>query len=265
MPAVKLSPEIYPQIATAITPKKLFGVMFQFSIFKKSTIYLVALLSFSHATAVFCGDRFYVIWRDIGLPDATRLVSQYSGRSIHLSPGVGGTINLGSSEPLSPDEIFAQFQKSLQERGLTLVLVDGNEYRIETVHSNAVNDQAAASRTQELVTSELAKALPTSEKFTYSQQEPNAKRRHVGAIFAFEQRAQTIASQLRAAGAEAIVVGPNDPVDKDFSVVLLYPDNKEGYQAMISAIERAGLDNLISTPTLPIEFSMQGASGRLSQ
>ncbi|NKI72526.1 hypothetical protein GN109_24190, partial [Collimonas pratensis] len=57
----------------------------------------------------------------------------------------------------------------------------------------------------------------------------------------------------------------NDPADKEFSVVLLYRDDKEGYQAMLTAVERAGLNNLISLPTLPVEFSMQGTSDRRSQ
>ncbi|WP_148264842.1 hypothetical protein [Collimonas fungivorans] len=239
--------------------------MFQISILKKIATYLLTLLSFSYTTAAFCEDRFYVIWRDIGLPDATRLVSQYSGRSIHLAREVGGTINLASSEPLSPDEIFIQFKKSLGERGLTLVLVDGNEYQIEAANSNTVSDQAAALHAPEIVTAEPAKTLPPSAKLTYSQSEAVAKRRHVGAIFAFEQRAQAIASQLRAAGAEAIVLASNDPADKEFSVVLLYRDSKEGYQAMVAAIEQAGLNNLISAPTLPVEFSMQGTSGRRTQ
>ncbi|MEO6921779.1 MAG: hypothetical protein ABI171_22440 [Collimonas sp.] len=232
--------------------------MFQKSILKKIATYLLALPLFLYGAAAFCEDRFYVIWRDIGLPDATRLVSQYSGRSIRLSLAVGGTINLASSDPLSPDEIFIQFQKSLQERGLTLVHVDGNEYQIEAVNSHTVSDQVVAPLTPEIVTSEPATILPPSAKFAYSQQESLAKRRYVGAIFAFEHRAQTIASQLCAAGAEAIVLASNDPADKFFSVVLLYRDSKEGYQAMISAVEKAGLNDLISTPTLPPEFSMPG-------
>jgi hypothetical protein len=239
--------------------------MVQISILKKIATSLLALLLFSYTTAAFCEDRFYVIWRDIGLPDATRLVSQYSGRSIRLAPDVGGTINLASSEPLSPDEIFVLFQKSLREQRLRLLLVDGNEYQIEKANSNTFSDQAAAPHAPEIVTSELAKTLPSSAKFIHSQQEAVAKRRHVGAIFAFEQRAQAIASQLCATGAEAIVLASNDPADKEFSVVLLYRDDKEGYQAMITAVERAGLNNLISLPTLPVEFSMQGTSDRRSQ
>jgi hypothetical protein len=45
-----------------------------------------------------------------------------------------------------------------------------------------------------------------------------------------------------------------------FSVVLQYRDSREGYQAMISAVERAGLNDLISTPTLSAEFSMPAGS-----
>jgi hypothetical protein len=81
-----------------------------------------------------------------------------------------------------------------------------------------------------------------------------AKRQYVGAIFAFEQRAQAIASRLRAAGGEAEVRAPSSPEDKDFSIVLLYRDDGEGYQALTSAVERAGLDSLISTPALPSVF-----------
>lgn len=214
------------------------------------------LLLFSHAAAVRCEDRFYVIWRDFGLSDAARLVSQYSGRSIRLAPEVRGTINLASIDPLSPDEIFFQFQKSLRERGLRLVLLDGNEYQIETANSRAVSVQAATPHLPGIVMSESAQTPAASEKSAGSAEEPVGRRRYVGAVFAFEQRAQAIASRLCAAGAEAIVLASNDPADKGFSVVLLYRDNRESYQAMMSAVEQAGLNDLISTPALPAGFSM---------
>ncbi|HWW06794.1 hypothetical protein [Collimonas sp.] len=193
--------------------------MFQISTLKKIAAYLFALLLFSHATAVFCDDRFYVIWRDIGLPDAVRLVSQYSGRKIHLAQEIQGTISLASTDPLSPDEVFTLFQKSLQERGLLLVRGDGNAYQVSSAKSET--------------------------------------RRYVGAVFAFEQRAQAIVSRLRAADGEAEVLASGDPAEQGFSVVLLYRDSTEGYQAMISAVERAGLNNLLATPTRPVAFPVQ--------
>jgi type II secretory pathway component GspD/PulD (secretin) len=202
--------------------------MFQISIFKKTATYLSAFLLFSHATAVFCEDRFYVIWRDIGLPDAVRLVSQYSGKKIRLAQEVQGTISLASTDPLSADEVFTLFQKSLQERGLLLVRGDDNAYQVSAARSET------------------------------------AKRRYVGAVFAFEQRAQAIVSRLRAADGEAEVLASDDPAEQGFSVVLLYRDSTEGYQAMISAVERAGLNNLIATPTLsdafPVEFTAKSNS-----
>jgi type II secretory pathway component GspD/PulD (secretin) len=195
--------------------------MFQISIIKQIATPLLAFLLFSHATAVFCDDRFYVIWRDIGLPDAVRLVSQYSGKKIRLAQEVQGTISLASTDPLSSDEVFTLFQKSLQERGLLLVHGDGNAYQVSAARSET------------------------------------AKRRYVGAVFAFEQRAQAIVSRLRAADGEAEVLASDDPAEQGFSVVLLYRDSTEGYQAMISAVERAGLNNLIATPTLPAAFPVQ--------
>lgn len=241
-------------------PRRLLGNMFQISRIKKFAACLFGLLLFSHTTAVRCDDRFYVIWRDFGLSDAARLVSQYSGRSIRLAPEVRGAINLASTDPLSPDEIFFQFQKSLRERGLKLIHLDGNEYQIETTNSSAASDQAAIRHTPEIVTSESAGTPATFAKSTCSLEEPVGRRRYVGAVFAFEQRAQRIASRLCAAGAEAIVLASNDPTDMGFSVVLQYRDSREGYQAMISAVERAGLNDLISTPTLSAEFSMPAGS-----
>ncbi|WP_211442939.1 hypothetical protein [Collimonas humicola] len=234
--------------------------MFQISRIKKIVACLFWLLLFSHATAVRCENRFYVIWRDFGLSDAARLVSQYSGRSIRLAPEVRGTVNLASTDPLSPDEIFFQFQKALRERGLRLVRLDGNEYRIETTNSSAVSNQAATPRTPEIVTSESAKTLVALAKSACSLEAPVGRHRYVGAVFAFEQRAQAIASRLCAAGAEAIVLASNDPTDTGFSVVLLYRDSREDYRAMISAVEQAGLNDLISTPALSAEFSMQEGS-----
>ncbi|MGB7195070.1 MAG: hypothetical protein WBD81_16575 [Collimonas pratensis] len=231
--------------------------MFQISRIKKIVARLFWLLLFSHATAVHCEDRFYVIWRDFGLSDAARLVSQYSGRSIRLAPEVRGVINLASIDPLSPDEIFFQFQKSLLERGLKLVRLDGNEYQIETTNSRAISDRAAILHTPEIVASESAGTLATFAKSTCSLEEPAGRRRYVGAVFAFKKRAQTIASRLCAVGAEAIVLASDDPRDVGFSVVLLYRDSREGYQTMISAVAHAGLADLISTPALSTEFSIR--------
>ena len=250
--------------------------MFQISILKKTAAYFLTLQLLSYATTAFCDDQFYVIWRDIGLPDAVSLVSRYSGRVILLSQEVHGTISLASTNPLSPDEIFTLFQKSLQERGLTLVRVDDNRYQIKTAESksepvkNIPSSVDLSGQQQEipLLTSNsqnsesMADSKPRfndqSEKVdSDASQSPVAKRRHVAAIFASEQRAQIIVSRLRAAGAEAEVFTPSSPMDKDFSVVLSYRDSAEGYQAMVSAIQRAGLNNLISTPTLTVAVPIQ--------
>jgi type II secretory pathway component GspD/PulD (secretin) len=90
----------------------LFEDVFLISILRKSAANLLAILLFSHATTVFCNDLFYVIWRDVGLPDAVRLVSQYSGRPIRLAPGVQGTITVASIDPLTADEVFALFKSA---------------------------------------------------------------------------------------------------------------------------------------------------------
>lgn len=215
----------------------MFEDMVQIPVLKKAGTYLLSLYLLSHATAAFCDDTFYVIWKNIGLPDAVRLVSQYSGRVIRLAPEVLGTITVASTDPLTSDEVFALFERSLHEHGLALVPVHDNEYQVKAAEQDAGNS------TGQSATSAL-NALPPQ----------SAKRQYVGAIFAFEWRAQEIVARLRAAGGEAEVLAPGNPTDKDFSVVLLYRDNADDYQAMISAVERAGLSSLISTPALPVEL-----------
>ncbi|NKI70223.1 hypothetical protein GN109_12400 [Collimonas pratensis] len=275
--------------------------MLQTPILKKSSRYLLALLLLSHTAPAFCDGQFYVIWRDIGLSDAVRLVSQYSGRTIHLDQEVHATISLASAAPLSSNEIFTLFQKTLQERGLILVRIDDNGYQVKTAESDPINttvvsnviSHQAVLRTSETATVEPAKNMPPSEELSGKQEEmlPSVstsqnyegtaeskprfndqttkadsaalqstvvKHRHVGAIFASEQRAQSIASRLREAGAEAEVVGPSNPADNDYSIVLSYRDGTGSYQALIFAIQRAGLDNLISTPVLSVAAPAQG-------
>jgi len=275
--------------------------MLQTSTLKKSAAYLLALLLLSRATPAFCDGQFYVIWRDIGLSDAVRLVSQYSGRTIHLDQEVPATISLASAVPLSPDEIFTLFQKKLQERGLILVRIDDNRYQVKVAESDPVNTTAmsnvirrqAVLRTSEATAAEPAKNMQPSEELSGKQEETHAsasisqnyegmaeskprfndqtartdsaalqppvvQRRHVGVIFASEQRAQSIVSRLHEAGAEAEVVAPSSPADNDYSIVLLYRDEVESYQALIFAIQRAGLNNLIPTPSIPVAASAQG-------
>lgn len=214
--------------------------MLQISILKKYTAYLLVVLLFSHATAVFGDDLMYVIWRDIGLPDAVRLASQYSGKTIRLAHEAQGTISLASSDPVNSGQFFSLFEKSLQERGLVLLPGRDNTYQVTTAEA------ASADNAQPIKTEPQAPATQA------------AQLQHVGAIFASERRAADIAARLRSMGGAAEVRAPDHPADKEFSVVLLYRDSAEGYQAMLSAVERAGLNGLISTPEAPAAFLVQG-------
>jgi type II secretory pathway component GspD/PulD (secretin) len=216
-----------------------FENMSHISIQKKSITCLLAILLFSHVTAVLSDDLLYVIWRDIGLPDAVRLASQYSGKTILLAQDAHGTISLASSDPLSSRQFFSLFEKSLHERGLVLMHDGGNIYQVAAVDPGAGGSAQSSS-------AGLETEPPHVPQIEY-----------VGAIFASERRAQAIVARIRAMGGEAEVRAPGDPADTDFSVVLLCRDSAEGYQSMISAVERAGLSNLISTPPLPAAFPVQ--------
>lgn len=213
--------------------------MFQLSILKKHTAYLLVVLLFSHATAVFGDDLMYVIWRDIGLPDAVRLASQYSGKTIRLAHEAQGSISLASSDPVNSEQFFSLFEKSLQERGLVLLSGGDNTYQVTTAAAASAGNAQPAKAEPEAAPSQAAQL------------------QHVGAIFASERRAADIAARLRAMGGAAEVRASDDPADKEFSVVLLYRDSAEAYQAMLSAVERAGLNGLISTPAPPAAFRAQ--------
>ncbi len=188
-----------------------------------------------------------------------RLVSQYSGRTIRLNPDVHGKINLASIDPLSPDEIFILFQKSLQERGLILRQSENNEYQVkfaETSSNNLFVTPGAVTQQEFPQSSESADRISPSVQLNSSSDSDTllpsvAKHRYVTAIFASKERALSISSRLQAAGAEVEVLVPNNPADKDFSIVPLYRDSAEGYQAIASAIQQAGLSGLISMPAPP--------------
>jgi hypothetical protein len=199
-----------------------FYDMFQMHPLKKYTTYLLGFFLFSYSTAAFCDGPFYVIWRDIGLPDAARLVSQYSGREIRLASNAKGVISIASTDPLTSNAVFFAFEKSIRERGLTMVQERDNAYLVKPADSEP-------------------DVFPP----------PVVKRQYIGAVFAFEQRAQSIVSRLNAAGGEAEVLVADNSSEKTFSVALSYLDCDKGYQAMASAVERAGLNNLISLPALP--------------
>ncbi|MEM4986975.1 hypothetical protein V8G57_06190 [Collimonas sp. H4R21] len=216
-----------------------FEHMCQISIQKKSITCLLAILLFSHVTAVLSDDLLYVIWRDIGLPDAVRLASQYSGKTIRLAQNVHGTISLASSGPLGSSQFFSLFENSLHERGLVLMRDGGNIYQVRAVEPGAGGSAQSPSASVEA-------GPPHVPQIEY-----------VGAVFASERRAQAIVARIRAMGGEAEVRAPGDPADTGFSVVLLCRDSAEGYQSMISAVERAGLSNLISMPSLPAAFPVQ--------
>ncbi|MEO6918769.1 MAG: hypothetical protein ABI188_06865 [Collimonas sp.] len=275
--------------------------MLQTSILNRYAAFSFCFLLVTHAATAFCDDRFYVIWRNIGLPDAVRLISQYSGRKIRLAPEVQGTISVASIDPLTSDEIFYLFQKSLQGRGLILMREQEKEYLVQAaapvldnlpVTPNVESHQAfsrssdiasleqkgsgpvAARLSDKLSGVSLPVSIPHADERTEvpevkpeirpvttvseSLSSPTvARHQHLGAIFATEQRAQAIVSRLLAAGGEAELMTSSDPENDGFSVILLYRDTEQGYQAMMLAIQRAGLNNLLSTPQFSPAFTIQ--------
>lgn len=195
---------------------------------KKIMCFFVFLLYISKASYA---TNFYVMWHDIDLNNAARIVSQYSERIIRLAPKVHGTISLSSPDPLTADGVFNLFQAALEKHKFTLVRTENGEYWIRENESSSMN----VNNTMAL------SSIPSEPQLQLLQ-------RYTAVIFNLEQRAQDIALRLRTAGVSATVQASNDPDNPVFSVVLYYQNNPDEYQNILSSIENAGLSSLISVP-----------------